>query len=130
MKTGNKYLVKSKGVTILLLVMTEISNRGINNRDHQRGVCFCPLSRVTFKDIQKIVQLQSVPEQSSITTSRKQTLLDLGTPKQHRQKHIKTKGSCCFNHVMGPPRKDGHDIPLLPYRERYMIHFKTISTSG
>ena len=29
MKTGDRYLAKSKGVPILLLVVTEISNRGI-----------------------------------------------------------------------------------------------------
>jgi len=29
---------------------------------------------------------------------------------------MKTKGDCCFNHIIGLPQKDGHDMPLLPYQ--------------
>jgi hypothetical protein len=32
-------------------------------------------------------------------------------PKQHRQEDIKTKGDCCFNHIIGFPRKDGIEKP-------------------
>src|SRR5215216_650960 len=35
---------------------------------------------------------------------------------QHKQEDIRTKGFCCFNHVIGLPQKDGHDMPLLPYQ--------------
>jgi hypothetical protein len=36
---------------------------------------------------------------------------------KHRQEDIKTKGDCCFNHIIGLPQKDGHDMPLLPYQK-------------
>jgi hypothetical protein len=26
---------------------------------------------------------------------------------EHRQEDIRTKGDCCFNHIIGLPRKDG-----------------------
>jgi|SRR5215207_7448087 len=34
---------------------------------------------------------------------------------QHRKEGIR-KGACCFNYIIGPPQKDGHDMPLLPYQ--------------
>src|SRR5215216_4611336 len=35
---------------------------------------------------------------------------------QHKQEDIRTKGYCCFNHIIGLPQKDNHDMPLLPYQ--------------
>ena len=35
---------------------------------------------------------------------------------QHRQEDIRTKGQCCFWHVIKPPQKDGRDMPVLPYQ--------------
>jgi hypothetical protein len=72
---------------------------------------------VTFKDLQKLVQSKSGPEQS-------QLLLRLGgkpfwiwDPKQHKQVDIKTKGACCFNHIIGLPRKDGIEKSIFDYEK-------------
>jgi len=35
--------------------------------------------------------------------------------KKHKQEDIKTKGACCFNHIVGLPRKDGIEKPLFDY---------------
>jgi hypothetical protein len=35
---------------------------------------------------------------------------------QHRAEDIRTKGDCCFNHIIGLPQKDSHNMPLLPYQ--------------
>jgi hypothetical protein len=36
--------------------------------------------------------------------------------KKHKQEEdIKTKGACCFNHIVGLPRKDGIEKPLFDY---------------
>jgi hypothetical protein len=63
---------------------------------------------MTFKDLQKLKQ------------SKEPTCTDYsglqGKPfriwdqQQHRQEDIKTKGLCCFNHIIGLPQKGGHDI--------------------
>ncbi len=35
----------------------------------------------------------------------------------HRQQDIGTDGVCCFNHVIGLPRKDADDKPLCDYQQ-------------
>jgi hypothetical protein len=35
--------------------------------------------------------------------------------KQHRQEGIRTKGDCCFNHIIGLPKKTGIEKPLFDY---------------
>jgi len=74
---------------------------------------------LTFKDLQKLVQSAEAGSSQigNITNLRLQ-----GKPfwifdrEQHRQEDIRTKGHCCFNHIIGLPQKDGHDMPLLPYQ--------------
>jgi hypothetical protein len=74
---------------------------------------------VTFKDLQKVVQ-----SNGQITAG----LVDLQAKLQnkpfwifdkeeHRQGHIRTKGQCCFWHIIGCPKKDGHDMPVLSYQK-------------
>ena len=36
---------------------------------------------------------------------------------EHKQEDIKTKGECCFNHIIGLPRKDGIEKPLFDYEK-------------
>jgi hypothetical protein len=55
---------------------------------------------------------------------------------QHRQEDIKTKGDCCFNHIIGLPKKDGHRKPLFDYEmqvirgETTTRQLQTVSCSG
>jgi len=63
---------------------------------------------VTFKDLQKLVQSQD-PEQHSQQLRRlRDKPFWIWDPKQHKQEDIKTKGDCCFNHIIGLPKKDGN----------------------
>jgi len=70
---------------------------------------------MTFKDLQKLVQsqTQSGPELGAIIQNKPFWIWDRD---QHKLEHIKTKGHCCFNHIIGLPQKDDHDMPLLPYQ--------------
>jgi hypothetical protein len=70
---------------------------------------------VTFKDLQKLVQSQSNEEQNQLLTRLKDKPFWIWNKKQHRQEDIKSKGECCFNHIIGLPRKDGIDKPLFDY---------------
>jgi hypothetical protein len=69
---------------------------------------------MTFKDLQKLVQSQS--ELNAVLQIRDKPFW-IWDRDQHRLEHIKTKGHCCcFNHIIGLPKKDNKDMPLLPYQ--------------
>jgi hypothetical protein len=36
---------------------------------------------------------------------------------EHKQEDIKTKGDCCFNHIIDLPQKNGIDKPLYHYEK-------------
>jgi hypothetical protein len=73
---------------------------------------------VTFKDLQKAIQAEAGQIDTSINLQARLQ----GKPfwifdqQQHKAEDIRTKGKCCFWHVIGLPQKDGHDMPLLPYQ--------------
>jgi hypothetical protein len=72
---------------------------------------------VTFKDLQKIVQSRSSPAQEELLERLRDKPFWIRGQKQHRQEDIKTKGDCCFNHVIGLPTKDKGERPLFDYEK-------------
>jgi hypothetical protein len=68
---------------------------------------------VTFKDLQKLVQSQSGPEQSQLLQRLRDKPFWINSEKEHKERDIRTKGDCCFNHIIGLPRKDG--IEKIPF---------------
>jgi hypothetical protein len=70
---------------------------------------------VTFKDLQKLVQSQSGPEQSQILQRLRDKPFWVWNQKQHKQEDIRTKGDCCFNHIVGLPKKDNVEKPMFEY---------------
>jgi hypothetical protein len=61
---------------------------------------------VTFKNLQKLVQAEGgVP--GNFLQKLQGKPLWIWNPTQHKQEDIKTKGDCCFNHIIGLLRKDG-----------------------
>lgn len=75
---------------------------------------------MTFKELQKLVQSETNNGLGSQEFKLFQKLQGLPfwtfDREQHKKEHIHTKGHCCFNHAIGLPQKDGHDMPLLPYQ--------------
>jgi hypothetical protein len=66
---------------------------------------------VTFKDLQKAVQSQqSGPELNTISKNIPFWIWD---QQQHKQEDIRTKGQCCFWHIIGCPKKEGKDMPVF-----------------
>jgi hypothetical protein len=69
---------------------------------------------VTFRDLQKVIESQ--PDYSSSELERLGGKAfwhwDRG---EHRQKDRSSNGDCCFNHIIGLPRKDGKRKPLFDY---------------
>ena len=76
---------------------------------------------MTFKDLQKLIQSQSNEEQNQLLTRLRDKPFWIWNTKQHKQEDIKTNGECCFNHIIGLPRKDGIDKPLFDYERCYMM---------
>jgi hypothetical protein len=62
---------------------------------------------MTFRDLQKVIKSQqSSIEQSQLLQRLKDKPFWIWDSKQHKQEDIKTKGDCCFNHVISLPRKN------------------------
>jgi hypothetical protein len=72
---------------------------------------------VTFKDLQKLVQSESGHEQNQLLLRLRDKPFWIWDPKQHKQEDIKTKGDCCFNHIIGLPRKDGIEKSIFDYEK-------------
>ena len=71
---------------------------------------------MTFKDLQKLVQSESGHKHSKLLHRLGNKPFWIWDQNQHRAEDIRTKGDCCFNHIIGLPQKDEHDMPLLPYQ--------------
>jgi hypothetical protein len=75
---------------------------------------------VTFRDLQKLVQSSTNGQINSsfdLQTKLQDKPFWIFDKEQHRQEDIRTKGQCCFWHIIKPPQKDGHDMPVLPYQK-------------
>jgi hypothetical protein len=84
---------------------------------------------LTFKDLQRLIQKEqaitvtAITEQEQQENPRLSLLLSKLRNKpfwnwdivKHKQKHKQTNGECCFNHIVGLPRKDGIPKPLFDY---------------
>ena len=72
---------------------------------------------MTFKELQKLVQSQSGPEQSQLLQRLRDKPFWIWDQAKHKQEDIKTKGDCCFNHITGLPRKDGIEKSIFDYEK-------------
>ena len=76
---------------------------------------------MTFKDLQKVIESQpdytSYSSQQSELERLRGKLFWIWDQQQHKQEDIRTKGQCCFWHIIKCPQKDGRDMPVLPYQK-------------
>jgi hypothetical protein len=72
---------------------------------------------LTFKDLQKLVQSQCSSKQIILFELLQNKPFWIWDIEQHKLEDIKTKGDCCFNHIIGLPKKDGIDKPLYDYEK-------------
>jgi hypothetical protein len=72
---------------------------------------------VTFKDLKKRVTLETIRQQTKIFERLLNKPFWIWDQQQHKQEGIRINGDCCFNHIIGLPRKDGIDKPLHDYEE-------------
>jgi hypothetical protein len=73
---------------------------------------------VTFKDLQRLVQSQSGPEQSHLLQRLRDKQFWIWDREGHQQADKASKGDCCFNHIIGLPTKDRVQKPLFDYERQ------------
>ena len=74
-----------------------------------------------FKDLQKIVQQQEQQQQTDSNHEIFERLRDkpfwVWNIEEHKQEDIRTRGECCFNHIIGLPTKGRIEKPLFDYEK-------------
>ena len=72
---------------------------------------------MTFKDLQKLVQSHSNTEQNELFERLRDKPFWIWNKEEHKQADTKTKGDCCFNHIIGLPTKDNIQRPMYDYEK-------------
>jgi hypothetical protein len=73
---------------------------------------------LTFKDLKKIVSLEVTTQLHSRLTERLQNKpFWIWSVVKHKQEDIRTKGECCFNHIIGLPTKEGEEKAIFDYEK-------------
>jgi hypothetical protein len=77
---------------------------------------------VTFKDLQKIVGQQQTqtdnPElQKLLARLKDKPFWIWNNEEEHKKADIENNGDCCFNHIIGLPRKENEEKPMFDYEE-------------
>jgi hypothetical protein len=72
---------------------------------------------MTFKDLRK--RISSSNQQQQQQTHSFDKLQDkpfwIWNIEEHKQEDVRTKGDCCFNHIIGLPPKDGLENSIFHY---------------
>ena len=73
-----------------------------------------------------MVDIQRLEERLTLESEQQQdklleTLLNkpfwIWNTEEHKHEDIRTNGDCCYNHIIGVPKKDGIDKPLYDYEQ-------------
>jgi hypothetical protein len=66
---------------------------------------------LTSKHLKTIVSLETAQQSSSFERLQNKAFWIWNT-EEHKQEDIRNNGDCCFNHIIGLPKKNGIDKPL------------------
>lgn len=76
---------------------------------------------LTFKELRKIVAPHSNSQQQRETTLFANRMLNkpfwIWNIEEHKAADILANGDCCFNHIIGLPKKNGEDKPFFDYEK-------------
>jgi hypothetical protein len=76
---------------------------------------------LTFKELRKIVTSFNTNQQQETTTLFTSRILNkpfwMWNTEEHKAADILTNGYCCFNHMIGLPKKNEEDKPLYDYEK-------------
>lgn len=69
---------------------------------------------MTFKDLQKLTSRSNTTRHFDVLKGKPFWIWDI---EEHKAEDRRTKGQCCFNHIIGLPRKNDKELPLFDYQE-------------
>jgi hypothetical protein len=72
---------------------------------------------LTLKELKKRINLRAAQQQSMLFGRLLNKPFWIWNIEEHRQEDIKTKGDCCFNHIIRLPQRNGEDKPLYEYEK-------------
>jgi hypothetical protein len=72
---------------------------------------------VTFKDLQKAIESQPAADHNNRLQKLKGKGFWSWDTSEHKRKHASYRGNCCFNHIIGPPKKDGVEKVFFDYEK-------------
>lgn len=70
---------------------------------------------MTFRDLQKLIESQPNPKHTKAFQRLRDKPFWIWDSVSHKSRDVRNKGDCCFNHIIGLPRKDGVKKPLFDY---------------
>lgn len=81
---------------------------------------------MTFKDLRKKITSLELPNQEKLHVFKNKPFW-IWNIQAHKTEDVRTKGSCCFNHMVGLPTKDRTEKPMFDYEKiLYDILFPTL----
>jgi hypothetical protein len=72
---------------------------------------------MTFKDLKKRISDSSNQQQTQSFDKLQNKPFWIWNIQEHKLEDIRTKGECCFNHIIGLPTKEGLEKPIFDYQE-------------
>jgi hypothetical protein len=75
---------------------------------------------MTFKELQKLIhhrQSESNSDQTRFFDRLKDKPFWIWNVEQHKAEDRRTRGDCCFNHIIGLPKKDEQEKPMFDYEQ-------------
>jgi hypothetical protein len=61
---------------------------------------------MTFKDLKKRITTSGSQQQTQSFDKLQDKPFWIWNIEEHKQEDVRTKGECCFNHIIGLPTKD------------------------
>jgi hypothetical protein len=68
-------------------------------------------------DLKKRATLETTQQQTKLFESLLNKPFWIWDVEEHKAEDIKTKGNCCFNHIIGLRQKEGIDRPIFDYQK-------------
>src|SRR5207237_7883883 len=72
---------------------------------------------MTFKDLKKRIISSSNQQQTQSFDKLQNKPFWIWNIEEHKLEDVRTKGECCFNHIIGLPTKEGLEKPIFDYQE-------------
>ena|SRR6187397_42748 len=77
---------------------------------------------MTFKDLKRSINVSSNQQQTHFFDKLHNKPFWIWDIEEHKLEDVRTKGKCCFNHIIGLPTKEGLDLSISGVDLLQMLH--------